>query len=576
MTSRSSHALDLRDHVDRAVHGLARQPRRDDRDPGDPHRPRRLARGARVDGQRLHAHLRGPAPHRRRARRPLRSPSDVRDRARRSSRSARSPPRSRRTSTRSIVARAVQGLGGALVMPLTLTILSAAVPPERRGVALGAWGGDRRSRDRVRPARRRRRRRGHLVAVDLLAQRPDRHRARPARAPRLSESLRPGRPARPAAGSRSSAPACSAIVWGLVRGERRGLGEPADRRLARRRRAPARRVRRCGSSGRRAPMLPMRFFRNRPFSLANAASLFMFFGMFGSIFLLAQFFQTVQGYSPLESGLRILPWTLAPMFVAPDRGRALRPDQPAAIIGTGLTLQAVGARVDRGGLDADHPVRRADRARSSSPASAWRSSSHRSRTSCSRRRPAAGGGPGVGCQQRDPRARRRLRRRRARRGLRARRAATRARRRSVDGMTTAVYVGAAVVGLGALAAFAIPGAAAQARRSGAAAGGARPTQPEGAWVTAPRRRRRLPRRWELRRAATRGPGRTRPSARPTTRSSTVEHRRRDPAAERRRSPRPAARVKRPSRTRSSSSSSSLNAPRAADRDQTSSSRSCVS
>src|SRR5436190_2221813 len=48
-----------------------------------------------------------------------------------------------------------------------------------------------------------------------------------------------------------------------------------------------------------APMLPMRFFRNRVFTLANVASLLMFFGMFGSIFLLSQFFQTVQGYSPV-------------------------------------------------------------------------------------------------------------------------------------------------------------------------------------------------------------------------------------------------------------------------------------
>src|SRR5581483_6190717 len=39
------------------------------------------------------------------------------------------------------IARAVQGVGGAIVMPLTLTILSAAVPAERRGLALGAWGG---------------------------------------------------------------------------------------------------------------------------------------------------------------------------------------------------------------------------------------------------------------------------------------------------------------------------------------------------------------------------------------------------------------------------------------------------
>ena len=67
-------------------------------------------------------------------------------------------------------------------------------------------------------------------------------------------------------------------------------------------------------------MLPMRFFRNRTFALANVSSLFMFFGMFGSIFLLAQFFQTVQGYSPLQSGLRILPWTAMPIIVAPIAG----------------------------------------------------------------------------------------------------------------------------------------------------------------------------------------------------------------------------------------------------------------
>jgi EmrB/QacA subfamily drug resistance transporter len=88
------------------------------------------------------------------------------------------------------------------------------------------------------------------------------------------------------------------------------------------------------------PMLPMGFFRNRAFTLANLASLFMYFGMFGSIFLLAQFFQTVQGYSPFGSGLRILPWTLAPMFIAPVAG-ALSDRIPAKnIIGAGLTLQA--------------------------------------------------------------------------------------------------------------------------------------------------------------------------------------------------------------------------------------------
>jgi predicted MFS family arabinose efflux permease len=90
------------------------------------------------------------------------------------------------------------------------------------------------------------------------------------------------------------------------------------------------------------PMLPMRFFRNRTFTLANVASMLMSFGMFGSIFLLAQFFQTVQGYSPLGSGLRILPWTAMPMIVAPIAG-ALSDKLPAhRIIGVGLALQAIG------------------------------------------------------------------------------------------------------------------------------------------------------------------------------------------------------------------------------------------
>src|SRR5207248_2592322 len=62
------------------------------------------------------------------------------------------------------------------------------------------------------------------------------------------------------------------------------------------------------------------FFRNRTFALTNVSSLFMFFGMFGSIFLLIQFFQTVQGYSPLQAGLRILPWTAMPIFIAPIAG----------------------------------------------------------------------------------------------------------------------------------------------------------------------------------------------------------------------------------------------------------------
>jgi predicted MFS family arabinose efflux permease len=90
------------------------------------------------------------------------------------------------------------------------------------------------------------------------------------------------------------------------------------------------------------PMLPMSFFRNRTFSAANLASLFMFFGMFGSIFLLAQFLQTVQGYSPFGAGLRILPWTVMPIFVAPIAGALSDRIGGGPIMATGLTLQAGG------------------------------------------------------------------------------------------------------------------------------------------------------------------------------------------------------------------------------------------
>jgi MFS family permease len=89
-------------------------------------------------------------------------------------------------------------------------------------------------------------------------------------------------------------------------------------------------------------MLPMRFFRDRAFSAANGASLFMYFGMFGSIFLLTQFFQTAQGYSPLEAGLRVLPWTAMPMVVAPMAGALSDRIGGRPLMATGLALQSAG------------------------------------------------------------------------------------------------------------------------------------------------------------------------------------------------------------------------------------------
>jgi EmrB/QacA subfamily drug resistance transporter len=239
-----------------------------------------------------------------------------------------------------IAARAIQGLGGAIVLPLTLTILSAAVPPNRRGVALGAWGGIGGLAVALGPLV------GGAIVQGISWQWifwlnvPFGLVLIPIALRRLQETNGAnGRLDLP--GLALSAAGLLAVVWGLVRGNDAGwtslevasalLGGAAVLALfvLWELRAPA-------------PMLPMRFFRNRTFTAANVASLFMFVGMFGSIFLLAQYFQTVQGASPLQSGLRILPWTAMPILIAPVAGMLSDRIGGRPIMATGLALQATG------------------------------------------------------------------------------------------------------------------------------------------------------------------------------------------------------------------------------------------
>jgi MFS family permease len=90
------------------------------------------------------------------------------------------------------------------------------------------------------------------------------------------------------------------------------------------------------------PMVPLRFFGNRAFSAANVTTLLMSFGMFGSIFLLAQYFQVVQHYSPLEAGLRTLPWTAMPIAIAPAAGTLSDRIGSRPLLVAGMALMTVG------------------------------------------------------------------------------------------------------------------------------------------------------------------------------------------------------------------------------------------
>ena len=239
-----------------------------------------------------------------------------------------------------IAARAAQGVGGAIVTPLTLTILSAGVRANRRGAFIGAWSGIAGLAVAFGPLVG-----GAVVSgiswhwifwlnvpigVVLI----------PLALARLNETHGPSNKL-DLPGLALASGGLFGIVWGLVRGNSQGWasGEIVGALSAG---AIVLALFVLWELRAQGPMLPMRFFRNRVFALANVASLLMFFGMFGSIFLLSQFFQTVQGYSPLASGLRILPWTIMPMFVAPIAGALSDRIGGARLMGSGLTLQATG------------------------------------------------------------------------------------------------------------------------------------------------------------------------------------------------------------------------------------------
>jgi len=182
------------------------------------------------------------------------------------------------------LARALQGLGGALVMPLTLTILSAAVPKEKRGLALGAWGGISGLAVAFGPVV------GGAVVQGLSWQWifwlnvPIGIVLIPLALSRLQETFGPGgKLDLPGLGLASAG--LFGIVWGLIRGNGQGWGSPEivgslAIGLALVAAFVAWELRTA------SPMLPMRFFRKPAFALANVSSMFMFFGMFGSIFLL--------------------------------------------------------------------------------------------------------------------------------------------------------------------------------------------------------------------------------------------------------------------------------------------------
>jgi EmrB/QacA subfamily drug resistance transporter len=239
-----------------------------------------------------------------------------------------------------IAARAVQGAGAALVMPLAMAILSAAFPPQERGKALGIFSGLTGLALIAGPVV------GGAVAegiawqwifwinvpIGLIAIALVRN--------RIPESFGPGT-AIDIFGVVLVTGAALGMVWGLVRGNDAGWTSPevVAALVAGFLLAVAFVVWELRAS---APVLPMRLFRLRAFSSGNAASFLYSASLYGTVFFMAQFLQTAQGHGPLGAGLRLLPWTATLLVFAPIAGTLVNRVGERSLIVFGLILQSIG------------------------------------------------------------------------------------------------------------------------------------------------------------------------------------------------------------------------------------------
>jgi EmrB/QacA subfamily drug resistance transporter len=238
-----------------------------------------------------------------------------------------------------IAARALQGAGAALLMPLALALLSAAFPPQLRPKALGIFGGVSGLAVALGPLLG-----GAVVEgvswpwifwlnvpIGLLLIPPS--------LTRIEESFGADT-AIDVPGVALVSGAAFAIVWGLVRGNSAGWGS-LEVTLALALGVLLTVAFVTWELRAREPMLPMRLFRSRPFSAGNAAIFFHWGSALGAVFFMAQFLQTGLGFGPLDAGLGLMPWGATPVIVAPVAGRLIGRFGERPFIAAGLSLNAL-------------------------------------------------------------------------------------------------------------------------------------------------------------------------------------------------------------------------------------------
>jgi EmrB/QacA subfamily drug resistance transporter len=239
-----------------------------------------------------------------------------------------------------IAARALQGVGAAMVMPLTLTLVSEAFPPARRGMAIGIWASAGGLSGAIGP-----------IAGGVVVQAIGWHWIFwinvpiglvliPLAALKVRESFG-GQPRLDLAGVALASAGLFGILWGLVRAGTAGwasgevIGALAGGTVVTaafllwERRAPS-------------PMLSLAMFRQPRFAAANGVSFCLFAGLFGALFLMSQFFQNAQGLTPAQTGARLLAWSAPGLLVMPIAGKLAGRHGNRPFMVTGLLMQAAG------------------------------------------------------------------------------------------------------------------------------------------------------------------------------------------------------------------------------------------
>jgi EmrB/QacA subfamily drug resistance transporter len=246
------------------------------------------------------------------------------------------------TSSEQLIAtRAFMGIGGAFIMPATLSIITNVFPARERGKAIGVWAGTAGLAGVLGPLTG-----GFLlehfywgsiflvnipvVIVGLLAG-----------VFLIPTSKDPAAPRLDPFGAVLSIVGLVVLLYGIIEAPQDGWTDPL--------------ILGCFVVGVGVlgafllweahsdhPMLDVRFFRNPRFTAASLGITFVFFAMFGSTFLLTQYFQFVLGYTPFETGVRFMPIALCMMVLSPLSARFVNRIGTKLVVGTGLLMVTVG------------------------------------------------------------------------------------------------------------------------------------------------------------------------------------------------------------------------------------------